>query len=112
MLEMIQQKSMHRKCETGGLTAFSKAGAGMRFFEGAAVRFCERIHRKRRTFAAEFICYAISYRAAVQKTERHLNQLLYGGAGDLDAVRDRNVSWRLHTRLCEIGRFRGGRTWC
>ena len=37
MLEMIQQKSMHRKSETEGLTAFSIASA--------AVRFSERIRR-------------------------------------------------------------------
>ena len=33
MLEMIQQKSMHRKSETGGLTSFSKAGAAVRLSE-------------------------------------------------------------------------------
>ena len=79
MLELIQQKSMHRKCETGGLTY-------------ATVRFFERIHRKRRTFAAEFRCYAIGHRAAVQKTERHVNQLLHSGAGDLTANNDHTVA--------------------
>ena len=59
VLEMIQQKSMHRKSETGGLTAFSKAGAAVRLFKGS--------RRKRQTFAAEFRCYAIDHRAAVQK---------------------------------------------
>ena len=81
---MIQQKSMHRKSETGGLTAFSKASAAVRFFR--------RIRRKTRTFAAEFRCYAIGHRAAVQKTERHVNQLLHSGAGDLTANNDHAVA--------------------
>ena len=92
MLEMIQQKSMHRKCETGGLTAFSKAGAAVRFFK--------RIRRKRRTFAAEFRCYTIGHRAAVQKTES-VNQLLHSGAGDLTANNDHAVA-EYHTVMLEI----------
>ena len=75
---------MHRKCETGGLTAFSKAGAAVRFFK--------RIRRKRQTFAAEFRCIRGDARVAVQQTERHVNQLLHSGAGDLTANNDHAVA--------------------
>ena len=61
MLEMIQQKSMHRKCETGGLTAFSKAGT--------AVSLLKRSCRKRRTFAAEFKCIRGDARVATKDRE-------------------------------------------
>ena len=96
---MIQQKWMHRQCETGGLTAFSKAGAAVRFFK--------RIRRKRRTFAAEFGCYAIGHRAA-EKTERHVNQLLHSGAGDLTANNDHAVA-EYHTVMLDSSVSRRGR---
>ena len=81
---MIQKKSMHHKSETGGLTAFSKAGA--------AVRFLKRSRRKRQTFAAEFRCIRGDARVAVQKAERHVNQMLHSGAGDLTANNDHAVA--------------------
>ena len=50
---------------------------------------------------AEFRCYAIGHRAAVQKTERHVNQLLHSGAGDLTANNDHAVA-EYHTVMLEI----------
>ena len=46
----------------------------------------------RRPVLAEFRCYTIDHRAAVKKTERHVNQLLHSGAGDLTANNDHAVT--------------------
>ena len=54
---------------TGGLTAFS-----------------------RRPVLAEFRCVRGDARVVVQKTKRHVNQLLHSGAGDLTANNDRAVA--------------------
>ena len=74
MLEMIQQKSMHRKSETGGLTAFSKACA-------QDDEYSQNLDATRLIAAQQ-----------CKKTERHVNQLLHSGAGDLTANNDHAVA--------------------
>ena len=85
MLEIIQQKSMHRKSETGGLTSFSKAGAAVRLSE-------ENPQEKTNVCSRIWMLREIDHRAAVQKTERHVNQLLHSGAGDFTANNDHAVA--------------------
>ena len=63
---------------TGGLTAFS-----------------------RRPVFAEFRCVRGDAHVAVQKTKRHVNQLLHSGAGDLTANNDHVVA-EYHTVMLEI----------
>ena len=63
---------------TGGLTAFS-----------------------RRPVLAEIRCARGDARGAVQKTKRHVNQLLHSGAGDLTANNDHAVA-EYHTVMMEI----------
>ena len=63
---------------TGGLTAFS-----------------------RRPVLAEFRCVRGDARVALQKTQRHVNQLLHSGAGDLTANNDHAVA-EYHTVMLEI----------
>ena len=82
--EPRSRKSVYRSNSgtlTGGLTV---SNSGM--LTGGLTTF------SRRPVLAEFRCYAIGHRAAVQKTERHVNQLLHSGAGDLTANNDHVVA--------------------
>ena len=79
--ELRSRKSVYRSNSgtlTGGLTAFS-----------------------RRPVLAEFRCVRGDARAAVQKTKRHVNQLLHSGAGDLTANNDHAVA-EYRTVMLEI----------
>ena len=79
--EPRSRKSVYRSNSgtlTGGLTAFS-----------------------RRPVLAEFRCVRGDARVAVQKTERHVNQLLHSGVGDLTANNDHAVA-EYHTVMLEI----------
>ena len=79
--EPRSRKSVYRSNSgtlTGGLTAFS-----------------------RRPVLAEFRCVRGDARVAVQKTKRHVNQLLHSGAGDLTANNDHAVA-EYHTVMLEI----------
>ena len=67
--EMIQQKSVYRS-NIGTLTR----------------------HSAEDQYWQSLDCYAIGHRAAVQKTERPLDQLLHSGAGDLTANNDHAVT--------------------
>ena len=55
----------------------------------------------RRPVLAEFRCVRGDARVAVQKTKRHVNQLLHSGAGDLTANNDHAVA-EYHTVMLEI----------
>ena len=77
VLEMIQQKSMHRKCETGGLTAFSKSRRRSEVLEE---------NPKEKTNVRSRVSDVTRLATAQQcKRQRQLDQLLHSGAGDLTA---------------------------
>ena len=75
---MIQQKSMHRKSETGGLT---RSEALTREAAGKDKRLQQNLDATRLITAQQ-----------CKKTKRHVNQLLHSGAGDLTADNDHAVA--------------------
>ena len=95
MLEMIQKKSLYRSNSgtlTGGLTVSSSGIQYSSEVDASQARQGGLATFSRRPVLAELRCNAIGHSAAVQNTERHVNQLLHSGAGDLTATNDHAVT--------------------